>query len=124
MRQKPRGKDSGESFKDPAVVLVVLFIFRDGCAACEVSHHTSDEAKKPSEVDARRTLRQLLIKRFNKPELKDLSFDLGVDYEDLSGSSKKDKARELLAYLDRRGRLPELVKVGREERTDISWPCL
>jgi hypothetical protein len=32
------------------------------------------------------------------------------------------KARELIAHLDKRGRLADLVRVGRELRPDIAWP--
>jgi len=44
-----------------------------------------------------------------------------VDYESLPGEGKRAKVRELIVYLERRGRLPELVKMGRELRPDVSW---
>ena len=40
-------------------------------------------------------LRQTLSSRFNESELRTLCFDLKVDYDDLPGKAKSDKAREL-----------------------------
>lgn len=66
-------------------------------------------------------LRLVLRNRFNQSELRDLCFDLGVDYEDLPGNGRADKARELVAYLDRRNQIPGLVTAGRRVRPDIDW---
>ncbi len=66
-------------------------------------------------------LRQILTTRFNGGELPTLCFDLGVDYDSLSSGGKADQARELVAYLDRRGRVPELVEMGKRLRPDVSW---
>ena len=60
-------------------------------------------------------LRQALSSLFDQGELRDLAFDLAVDYDDLPGAAKKDKARELVAFCRRRGRLAEL-KLAIEER--------
>lgn len=69
-------------------------------------------------------LRQLLTAYYSENELKTLSFDLGLDYEMLSGPTKGDKARELVLHLWRVGRLPELVQLGRETRPNVAWPDL
>ena len=49
---------------------------------------------------------------------------MGVEYEDLPGSGKADKARELVDYMDRYERLPDLVRVGRQARSDVPWPAI
>ena len=54
-------------------------------------------------------------------ELQNLTFRLSVEYDDLVGSTRSQKARELVRHLDRRGRLPHLVEVGRELRPDLEW---
>lgn len=66
-------------------------------------------------------LRRILLSSFNESELRDLCFDLRVDYDNLPGQSKADKARELVAYFDRRGRLAELIKVCYQLRPNASW---
>ena len=53
-------------------------------------------------------LRDLIVAHFNDNELRDLCFDLGVDYESLPGEGKAARARELVAYFQRRNRLAEL----------------
>ena len=69
-------------------------------------------------------LRQLIIDRFSKDELKDLCFHLNIDYDDIKGGGRNDKARELVLKMDREGRLPELVQVCIEMRPNIAWPFL
>lgn len=67
----------------------------------------SDTANGRS-IDLPRLLQQVRA-LFSDGELRDLCFDLGVDYENLSGATKSDKARELILYMERQARLPDLV---------------
>jgi Effector-associated domain 7 len=64
------------------------------------------------------TLRNILVSRFSDNELRDLVFDLGEDYENLPGEGKAAKARELVAFAERRGRTSELVALIRHLRPD------
>jgi len=66
-------------------------------------------------------LRQILIDYFDEGELRTLCADLQVDYDTLPGEGKDNQARELVSYLDRRSRLAELVKVGKEHRPKAPW---
>jgi hypothetical protein len=66
-------------------------------------------------------LRRIFTERFDESELKDLCFDLGVEYEGLRGERYADRVRELLTYFGRRRRLPELVQYGKRARPDIGW---
>ena len=54
-------------------------------------------------------LRQLLSESFDDNELRDLCFDLRIDYESLPGDGKSAKARELVMYCDRHKRLDEFL---------------
>ncbi len=65
-------------------------------------------------------LRQLLITRFDLEELRNLCFDLKVNYSDLGGEGQEAKARELIAFLQRRERLGDLVIYIRQHRDDIN----
>jgi hypothetical protein len=58
-------------------------------------------------------LRQVLTALFSESELRDIMFDLKIDFESLAGSSKSDKARELISFMHRRKRLDELVDAVR-----------
>ena len=66
-------------------------------------------------------LRQILATRFDEGELRTLCFDLGINYDDLPGQGNANKARELIAYLDRHGRISELVSIGKQLRPDVAW---
>ena len=66
-------------------------------------------------------LRQMIATHFSDSELRDLCFDLAIDYENLPGHGKGDKVRELVAYVERYKRLAELVKEVRRLRPTIDW---
>lgn len=79
-------------------------------------------AAKDSIRTQRKQLRENLITYFNLPELKDICFDMDVDYELLpEHGEKRGFVRELLAYLGRVGRLHELIQVCQAERPHIEW---
>jgi len=60
---------------------------------------------------SKRKLRQVLVEYFSEQELRELCFDMDLNYEELSGTSIREKALELLTYFDRRDRLKELIEV-------------
>jgi len=66
-------------------------------------------------------LRRTMIRLLDEDDLRDLCFDLDVDYECLTGEGKRAKVRALITQLDHRGRIPDLVEAGRELRPDVSW---
>ncbi len=66
-------------------------------------------------------LRQNLINCFDEDELHALCGDVQVDYEDLPGQGKAGKARGLIAFLERRGRIPELIEICSRQRPHVRW---
>ncbi|MCL5996109.1 MAG: tetratricopeptide repeat protein [Chloroflexi bacterium] len=76
---------------------------------------------KPQTTNQLVILRQNLIEYFNTDELRSLCFDLGIDWESLAGEGKNAKARELITYMQRRGKLDELMKAVREVRPTVAW---
>lgn len=78
------------------------------------------ERKLASERKYLAKLRQGLIDCFSVGELRTICADLGIDYDDLPGEGKADKARELVSYLERRGHIPKLVETAIELRPDVS----
>ena len=48
-------------------------------------------------------------------------FDLGMDYDSLRGEGQEGKVRELVTYLERRTRIPELVKYCSQLRSNVNW---
>ncbi len=61
----------------------------------------------------------ILDERFDMGELNLLCFRLHIDYEDLGGEGKQEKILELLNYLERRGRLLDILDSIRVYRKDI-----
>lgn len=75
----------------------------------------------PPDVQKRHLLRQKLGASFNLEELKHLTFDLNIDYENLPLATKDLFIRELLLYCERAGRLPVLMALVRRERPYTTW---
>jgi hypothetical protein len=46
---------------------------------------------------------------------------LNVDYENLEGQGKRNKARELVMMMDRHGRLPDLTTLAAQLRPKVKW---
>ena len=67
-------------------------------------------------------LREILSNYFNLDELKTLSFDLGIDFENLGGDNKNAKARELLAYCERNNQTLDLLKEISRRRPNLHLP--
>jgi hypothetical protein len=64
-------------------------------------------------------LREKIQKSFNISDIRDLCLDLEIDYDNLAGHQKQDKIRELLLYLERSGRISELLKICRQYRPRV-----
>lgn len=59
---------------------------------------------------------------FGEDDLRELCFELDIDYENLPGSTKSGKARELFIYSTRRGLLESLRSACERLRPNASWP--
>ena len=70
------------------------------------------------ESSKRAKLRQFLIDRFSLGDLKDLAFDLGVDFQALPHQDTPELARELIAYLEHREETKPLIVEVVKQRPD------
>ncbi|MCA9977858.1 MAG: hypothetical protein KC413_18990 [Anaerolineales bacterium] len=66
-------------------------------------------------------LREQIADHFNESELQNLCYDLNAKFEDLPGKTHRDKARELIEYCHRYGRLDELLQRCQALRPHLSW---
>ena len=73
-----------------------------------------------SSLNDPRRLYDALTQYFSQGELADLAWDMNIDYEEIPGDTKSAKARELIAYCQRRGRLDELSQQVHKRRPFIS----
>lgn len=62
---------------------------------------------------------KILKEYFNESEIKEICFELEIDYENLAHNNKADLARELIVYLQNRDRLEDLEKVICEKRPHL-----
>jgi internalin A len=58
---------------------------------------------------------------FNLEDVKRLCFDLGIEYEDLTGDGRSGNMRELLRHVERHNRLPDLVHLLQQQRPRVLW---
>lgn len=82
------------------------------------------ESSHYSSLPLEAQMRDLLVKRFNEPELANLCYDLNVSYDELPGTTLSDKARELVAYCVRREWLDLLIGRCNILRPNMFWPLL
>jgi hypothetical protein len=54
-------------------------------------------------------LRENIVEYFSTSDLKDLCFDLAIDYDSLPGDAKSDKSREIIVYMKKHNRLEQLI---------------
>jgi hypothetical protein len=57
-------------------------------------------------------LRDWLAAHFSEDELRELCFEMGIDYADLPGETKRVRIISLIGYVQRRGQYNHLVKLG------------
>ena len=69
-----------------------------------------------------RQLRELISQGFGREELRNLCFDLDVEYDDLPAEGRSGKARELVIYMNNRGRTAELLALCAQRRPHLDWP--
>lgn len=70
----------------------------------------------------RARLRRALVEKVNEGELKDLCFDSGIDYDNLPGSGKGDKVRELISYCYRHNCVTKVNMQYRKMRQGETLP--
>lgn len=88
----------------------------------DVSNSKAVDSKEGEISTYQSDLCKFLIGHFNLEELRTLCFELGTDYDNLSGGGKEEKARELVLYLSRRSRVVELAQKARSLRDKTPWP--
>ena len=83
----------------------------------------SADSSQEKPVDLRKLLRAI-NDSFSIDDLRDLCFELQLDFENLPGSAKKDKARELIIHFDRRKRINVLVATFCELHPNVDFESI
>ena len=71
-----------------------------------------------------RRLVELIDKSFNEPELKQLCFDFGFEFEDVKNGTHRVTVANLVMRFYRRGTLAEVALYGQQMRPAINWPLM
>ena len=79
------------------------------------------DQQRPIPTERLRTIRGQMVERFSLDELRDLTFELGLDWDQLPGSNKSAKTTELLDLLNRRTQLPLLLERLEAMRSGEPW---
>ena len=74
---------------------------------------------EPDDLATAVHVQTILAGRFDLEELKTLCFRLGINFDNLRGEGLKGKARELVAYFQRRQKMGLLVQAVQQYRPDI-----
>lgn len=77
---------------------------------------SSEQSPAPAATASRLTLNEVLTVFFNLDEPQDLAITSDIEWEDLSGDSRQDKARELVSFLEQRGLLNPFLDYLRREQ--------
>jgi len=69
----------------------------------------------------RAIVREQIDSVFGIEDLRTICFDLSIDFDNLRGEAKVDKIRELIIFVERSGRLRELIEICRRMRPNAVW---
>ena len=69
-------------------------------------------------------LRDQIAKTFDLEELRALTFDLQLDWDELEGSRKTTRVQDLITQLAQNGRLEDLVELLIRFRPRAAWPTV
>lgn len=90
----------------------------------------SEQLKEPPltqstiDLEDKTKIKQRLSDGFNLSELKELCFDIGVSYEDLTYQNRSDLILELIGYVERRGQVGTLLEKTIERRPNLKLGTL
>ena len=73
------------------------------------------------ELKARSTFHDQMAEQFSLNELREICFDLGVNFESLPGDTIEVKAMELYSFMERRGDVYRLADVCARLRPRSNW---
>jgi len=91
-----------------------------------VEHLRRQHNRAPIIIDPETTVmvQHALDRFFDYGEINQLAFKLGIDLENIPGSTREDKTRGLVKFVDRRGNMEALIKLIVEMRPNVPLPWL
>lgn len=104
----------------------ITMLFNSSVEKIRLRYRKSDPEvfSSPQQQPSRSKLLDALDKSFNEDECKEIIFTMNMDYENLSGETKRGKFIELILKFEREKRLYELGDVCKELRPSVDWIAL
>ena len=68
-------------------------------------------------------LRELMVGHFSLADIRQLCFDLDINYDELSGDRLSGKVIALIDFMSKRGQMAALLARLAEERPQVRWPA-
>ena len=81
----------------------------------------SERLTDTGELRASRYLHYRISKRFSRGELDELLHWFGVDPETIEGESRDEKSFQFVLYMNRRGKIPQLIERLEQLRPNENW---
>jgi hypothetical protein len=123
IRTLQRGIEAGLSEQNPTYsgMLSRLDTLEDMTATILAKIGDRESETLTLQQKERARLRKNLTTYFSDTDLREICFDLGLDYQEMPGEDKRMFVVELILHMERRGRLSELISICRQLRPHLSW---
>lgn len=76
---------------------------------------------KTAELKTRSSFHDQMVDAFSIDEIRQICFDLKVNFDELPGDTLTDRCRELYLYTERRGDVHRLIEICQRERPSANW---
>lgn len=75
-----------------------------------------------SDREINRAILSLFRAHYSENDVRELSYDLGINYENLKGRNPETVMRELIMYCDRRKMQVQLIAIAKLQNPSLAWP--
>lgn len=76
---------------------------------------------KTGELKTRSSFHDQMVDAFSINEIRQICFDLKINFDELPGDTLTDRCRELYLYTERRGDVHRLIEICQRERPSANW---
>lgn len=111
---------------EPVWAIIVAELRRQGWKIEELNPDTANHqpvhaaATSQPPITNKVELSKLIRRHYDLGEFKSLCFELQVEYDDLPGETLTNRVEALVEYLERRGRVQELLKLIKQQRPNAT----
>lgn len=96
-----------------------LYLILDA-SAFPITSLTASDDRLTADLSPAQLRREMESRYTTLEEVKTLCLDLGIRYDDLPGEERRGKIREIVWYFEKRDRLPDLMRVVREQSSAVA----